>query len=148
MILYMEASALVKRYVAEAGTQDVEVLLASAELAGTSLISRAEVSAAICKAVRIGAVDRDSATKSVKLFRSQWPALFRLEVDGIVVERADLLAWEHNLRGYDAVHLACALLWQASLAEDVTIATFDQDLWTAARQTDLDVWPTRSMLNT
>jgi predicted nucleic acid-binding protein len=141
VILYVDASALVKRYVAEAGTAAVESLLSAAVLAGTALISRAEVSAAICKAVRIGAVDRAAASKSVRLFRAQWPALFRLEVDGVVVERADFLAWEHNLRGYDAVHLACALLWQASLGETVTLATFDQDLWAGAREAGLEVWP-------
>lgn len=141
MILYLDASALVKRYVLEAGTAAVETLLTTADLAGTALISRAEVSAAICKAVRMGVVNRHKASVAVKLFRAQWPALFRLKVDGIVVESADLLAWEHQLRGYDAVHLACALLWQESLAESVTLATFDQDLWIAARKAGLDVWP-------
>lgn len=98
MILYIDSSALVKRYVVEAGTPEVESLLATADLAGTALISRAEVSAAICKAARMGIVDRDKASASVKLFRAHWPALFRLRVDGIVVESADLLAWEHQLR--------------------------------------------------
>lgn len=142
MILYLDASALVKRYVAEAGAPAVEALLVTTDLTGTSLISRAEVSAAICKAARMGAVDFDAASKSVTLFRAQWPTLFRLKVDGLVMERADMLAWVHHLRGYDAVHLASALLWQASLAEIVTLATFDRDLWAAGRQAGLDVWPT------
>jgi len=141
MILYLDASALVKRYVLEAGTAGVETLLATADVAGTSLISRAEVSAAICKAARMGIVDRRKALAAVKLFRVHWPDLFRLRVDAIVVESADLLSWEHRLRGYDAVHLACALLWQDSLAEPVTMATFDRGLWAAARQAGLRVWP-------
>jgi predicted nucleic acid-binding protein len=141
MILYLDASALVKRYVLETGTAAVEALLATADLAGTSLISRAEVSAAICKAARMGIVDRRKAFAAVKLFRVHWPDLFRLRVDGLVVESADLLSWEHQLRGYDAVHLACALLWQNSLAEPVTMATFDRSLWAAARQAGLRVWP-------
>ena len=141
MILYMDASALVKRYVLESGTAEVEALLGTAELAGTALISRAEVSAAICKAVRMHVVGRDRALAAVKLFRAHWPACFRLKVDAIVVDSADLLSWEHQLRGYDAVHLACAVLWQDSLAEPVTMATFDRDLWVAARHAGLDVWP-------
>jgi predicted nucleic acid-binding protein len=141
VILYIDSSALVKRYVVEPGTPEVEGLLAAADLAGTALISRAEVSAGICKAVRMGIVDGGNASASVKLFRAHWPALFRLRVDGIVVETADLIAWEHQLRGYDAVHLACALLWQDSLAEPVTLATYDQELWGAARHAGMDVWP-------
>jgi predicted nucleic acid-binding protein len=50
VIIHIDASALVKRYVLEAGTSEVETLLATADLAGAALISRAEVSAAICKA--------------------------------------------------------------------------------------------------
>jgi len=141
VIVYIDASALVKRYVRESGSSDVEILISTADLVGTALISRAEVSAAICKAVRMRVVARDRGTAAVKLFRAHWPSLFRLKVDGMVVDSADMLAWEYHLRGYDAVHLACALLWQNSLAETVTLATFDQDLWSAARHTGLGVWP-------
>jgi len=141
MILYLDASALVKRYVLETGTAAVETLVVAADLTGTSLISRAEVSAAICKAARMGIVDLRKASAAVKLFRAHWPDLFRLKIDGTVVESADLLSWEHQLRGYDAVHLACALLWQETLAEPVTLATYDRGLWTAGRRAGLHVWP-------
>jgi uncharacterized protein len=147
VILYIDSSVLVKRYVVEPGTPEVDSLLATADLAGTALISRAEVSAAICKAVRMGIVDRDSALASVKLFRAHWPALFRLRVDGVVVDSADLLAWEHQLRGYEAVHLACALLWQDSLGEAVTLATFDQELWGAAKHAGMNIWPASPEVN-
>ena len=55
--------------------------------------------------------------------------------------KADALAWEHDLRGYDAVHLASALFWQESLGEPVTIATFDAQLWQAGQPIGLSVWP-------
>jgi predicted nucleic acid-binding protein len=50
------------------------------------------------------------------------------------VERAEALAWEHGLRGYDAVHLASALTWQESVGEQIVLATFDQQLWEAASE--------------
>ena len=34
---------------------------------------------------------------------------------GIIVDRAATLAWKFPLRGYDAVHLASAVLWQETL---------------------------------
>jgi hypothetical protein len=83
----------------EAGTAEVETLLATADLIGTALVSRVDVSAAIGKAVRMGVLDRNRALACAKLFRAHWPALFRLKADGIVVESADLLAWEHQPRG-------------------------------------------------
>jgi predicted nucleic acid-binding protein len=47
MIAYLDASALVKRYVAEAGSTEVNGLISEAEALGTAVISRAEVSAAL-----------------------------------------------------------------------------------------------------
>ena len=47
--------------------------------------------------------------------------------------RGDALAVEHNLRGYDATHLACALIWQETLGLPVTLASFDGQLIEAAR---------------
>ncbi len=61
MILYLDASALVKRYVAEAGSAEVDALIGDANVIGTSVISRAEVSAALAKAVGVGWLLRDEA---------------------------------------------------------------------------------------
>ena len=43
MIAYLDASALVKRYVAERGSAEVGRLIDRAEAAGTAILSRAEV---------------------------------------------------------------------------------------------------------
>ena len=58
-----------------------------------------------------------------------------------LVSRAESLAWEYKLRGYDAVHLAAAQLWQGQMEHPVTLATFDQQLWEAAELAGLGVWP-------
>jgi len=44
------------------------------------------------------------------------------------------------LRGYDATHLAAALLWQEVLGVPVLMATFDVGLWRVAARY-LKVWP-------
>ena len=51
MILYLDASALVKRYVAELGSPQMSEAIAEAEMIGTVIISRAEIAAALAKAV-------------------------------------------------------------------------------------------------
>ena len=141
MILYLDASALVKRYVAEAGTEEVAQAIADAEVIGTSLISRAETSAALTKAVRMGALTREAAASSLQVFRSEWSDLVRVQATEMLIARADILAWELGLRGYDAVHLASALLWQDSLGREVTMATFDRTLWQAAEERGLNPFP-------
>lgn len=141
MIVYLDASALVKRYVAEAGSAEVEGLILTAEIVGTSVISRAEVAAALAKAVRAGVLHHDEAGQALGVFRAQWMDVVRLQLTEAIVARADALAWERGLRGYDAVHLATALFWQDAIGEPVTLATFDRQLWEGARATALTVWP-------
>ena len=137
MILYLDASALVKRYVAETGSAEVSRAIAEASTVGTALITRAEVAAALARAARVGALTEEEAQAAVGVFRAEWPDLVRVQVTEVVVARADGLAWEHSLRGYDAVHLAAASLWQDALGELVTFATFDRRLWAAAEQVGL-----------
>ena len=134
MILYLDASALVKRYISERGMSEVAEAIAEAEIVGTSLISRVEIAAALAKAVRVGTLTREAAASALQVFRSEWPNLVRVQATEMLIARADALAWELGLRGYDAVHLASALLWQDSMSEQVTLATFDRQLWEATSQ--------------
>ena len=58
-----------------------------------------------------------------------------------LVARAQALAWDSALRGYDAVQLASALTWQESVGAEITMATFDRQLWDAGKQVGVQVWP-------
>jgi predicted nucleic acid-binding protein len=141
VILYLDASALVKRYVAEPGSAEVEALVARAQAVGTGVISRAEVAAALAKAARAGIVTRESATKALQAFNADWEHMIRLQLGEPLVARAAALAWEHGLRGYDAVHLATALLWREMLGEPISVATYDRELWRGAQASGLSPWP-------
>ena len=48
-----------------------------------------------------------------------------------------------ELRGYDAIHLSSALLWQEDLGEPVVVATFDRELEGAAVQAGMRAWPAK-----
>ena len=67
MILYLDASALVKRHVAELGSVEVGAAISQAEVAGTALISRAEVASALAQAVRVKALTIEEASASPSL---------------------------------------------------------------------------------
>lgn len=141
MIAYLDASALVKRYVVERRSRETIELTATAEMIAVSIVSRAEVAAAFAKAARIGLVTPEIARNAQRRFAEDWPDLLRVPVTEALVERADGLAWEHGLRGYDAVQLASGLTWQESVGEEIILATFDQQLRDAAKRTGLKVWP-------
>lgn len=141
MITYLDASALVKRYVAEAGSVEVGGLIGQAVVVGTAVISRVEVVAALAKAVRMKLVPHNEAASALQVFNAEWVDLVRLQMTETLVIRAVSLAWDYRLRGYDAVHLASALFWQDTLGEPVTLASYDRQLWEAAKTTGLLAWP-------
>ena len=141
MILYLDSSALAKRYLSEEGSYDVEQLVAGAELVATSVITRVEVSAALARARRQKLLGAGPAARLRTLFASHWGSMLRLNLLESTVERADSLAWELDLRGYDAVHLATAVAWREAVAEAPVLATYDRELWKAAAAQGLEVWP-------
>jgi uncharacterized protein len=141
MNVYLDASVLVKSYIAEVGSKEVMRLIARADLLATSLLSRVEVPAALAKAVRVGWLEADKAAVALQSFRTQWHDFMCVQATESLMVLADTLAWEHGLRGYDAVHLASALTLQDALGEPVTLAAYDKQLWNAASMVGLANWP-------
>jgi predicted nucleic acid-binding protein len=143
VILYLDASALVKRYVTEKGSGELILLTTAAEAIATALVSRAEVAAAFARAVRLGVLDEVSGRRVQRRFSREWPDLVRVPVTEGVASRAGTLAWDYGLRGYDAVQLAAALTWQDAIGQEVVVATFDRQLWESVPRAGLQVWPDR-----
>ena len=141
MILYLDASALVKRYIAEPGSAEVSESIYAAEAVGTSIISRAETIAALAKAIRVVVLDHDAADSAARIFRTEWQSFIRIQVTESLIVRADSLAWELGLRGYDSVHLASAIIWQESMDQELHLVTFDHQLWESAKKRGVKTIP-------
>lgn len=132
MILYLDTSALVKRYLQEDGSTETNAVIRRARETGTAVVARAEGCATFAKVVRTGAVSQAEAKSAMRGLRSDWEDLYVLLVSDALADRACQLAWSHGLRGYDAVHLAAALAWNDGLGAPLTFATFDRQLWHVA----------------
>ena len=141
MIAYLDASAAVKRYLAERGSREATAFIVDAELVATSIVSRAEIAAALAKAARVGLVSEHVARRAQRAFDRDWTDMLRIQVTEGLIERARTLAWTHSLRGYDAVQLASALTFQESVGAEVVVGTFDAQLSAAAREEGMKVWP-------
>jgi predicted nucleic acid-binding protein len=141
VITYLDSSALVKRYVEEPGSREMAGLIEQAALAGTAVITRVEVAAALAKAIRARSLSRRQAGAALQAIEEDWGSLVRLQLTELLISRAALLAWRHGLRGYDATHLAAALFWSEMLGEPVALATYDRQLWKAARDHGLETFP-------
>jgi predicted nucleic acid-binding protein len=141
MIVYADTSALVKLFVVEAHSEATRDMLLQAWAMGTGLLARVELGAALARGARRGFLAEAESLEARRQIERVWPTWVRIGMDEELVVRAEALAWEYHLRGYDAVHLASALIWQERIGHPVVLATFDRELWEAAQQANLAVWP-------
>ena len=108
-MLYLDTSALVKRYVEETRSAEVRECIFQHGSIATATISRAESAATFARAVRRGSLTEEAARASHKQFIREWKTYLRIRITESLVARADDVAWTFRLRGYDSVHLAAAL---------------------------------------
>jgi predicted nucleic acid-binding protein len=127
-MLYLDASALVKRYVEEDGSEAVREAMQADDWA----------SCRICIVETKRAVDRAGGGKEIERVESDWLAFDVIEVDASLCRRAAKLACETGLRTLDALHLAATL---ALPREGLTVATWDTHLHRAVREHGLDTLP-------
>ncbi len=140
-LIYLDTSALIKRYIQEAGSDELAEWVNNVTVVGTVTITYAEMAAALSKIERMQWISASEAQAAWENFLEDFPALVNIEVTQSLVLLAGDLAWEHGLRGYDAVHLAAALLWQEKMGEAVLMTTFDKQLWEVAKKLGLGCLP-------
>jgi hypothetical protein len=136
---YFDSSALVKRYLAETGSTWVQVQCNNpAHVIATVDLSRVEIAAAFAGKLRAGFLTQTEYRKARR--RLENDAQRRYQLIAVASQRVDEaieLTTRHRLRGYDAVHLACALhLNQALLTNNLpplVLVAADDDLLKAAQ---------------
>lgn len=141
MIVYADTSALVKLFVTEANSNSTRYTFQQAEALGTGLLTRAELGSALARGAQRGLFSGNEAQTARRRLQLVWPTWIHIAMNENLVSRAEALAWQYKLRGYDSIHLAAAQIWQEQIGHPVTLATFDQELWEAAPLAGLEVWP-------
>jgi len=135
---YFDASALVKRYVRETGSNAVRRLLASG-VAASSRLSEVEIASGIERRTREGSLTIRQRDRMLTALLQDLPALAVVELVPEVTAEARALLARHPLRASDAIQLASCLYLQRQLAEPVPFVAFDHRLLGAARAENLDV---------
>ncbi len=134
MITYLDTSALVKTIVAEPDTDVAIDLWNASDVRLTSLITYAEARAALAAASRDRRLVGRARSAARDALDDRWLDLSDAAVSDEVVHLAGDLADRAGLRGYDAVHLATAMLVGPT---DVVFATWDSALAEAAASAGL-----------
>jgi uncharacterized protein len=130
-MLYLDASALVKRYVKEDGSELLIQAMAEASAWSMCRIGYVETYRAVSMA---------AGRRAAKRVDADWPSFDVVEVDAAISEHAAQLTLEAELRSLDALHLASALLLPQ---RNLTVATWDVRLHRAALERGLQALPSK-----
>lgn len=129
-MIYVDTSALVKRYVDEPGRQQVLDAMAGDDLWSTSDLTRAEATLALH---RLAATPRQ-ADRLTRLLHADWDAFHVVPVDDRCLATAADIGANFGLRVVDAIHLAAA----SRLPRPVRYLTLDPRQVSAAVALELD----------
>lgn len=110
---FFDSSAIVKRFAKEKGTNFVLGLMrpSAKNLIYAARITEVEVCAALSRRRKGKMLTASYATKAIARWRRVFDRnIFQVKLTDTVFREAVRLADIHALRGYDSIHLACALL--------------------------------------
>jgi len=131
-MVYVDASALVKRYVDEAGSASVRTVLERDPVA-TSRLSEVEVASALARRCRDGTLSRRDLQRALTALRSDIDSIPLVELAADVARAAIGLLARHPLRAGDSVQLASCLYLRRQMTEEVRLLAYDERLNNAAR---------------
>jgi predicted nucleic acid-binding protein len=131
MTLFVESSALLKRYIDEPGTTTVVDAMQSDPEWIASALAHTEVALTMCHL----ALTEEQATNARHRLDEDWHRFRILPADSTCLLRAAEIGCAQRIRTLDAIHLAAA----DKLPRRLTFLTFDQRLATAARALGIDV---------
>ena len=141
MILYLDTSALVKRYFKEPYSEEVVSRWREATEIVTSSVAYAEAMASFYRKKRATAFEDELMEQIVSDLRADWHSFIRIQVNDELNEYIDKAIEAHPLRGFDAIHLASAMIMHEKFQADLLFTCFDKRLTKAAQAEGIRTFP-------
>lgn len=141
MILYLDTSALLKRYFKEPYSNELLAKWKEATQIITSSVAYAETMASFYRKKREVDLSSKVFNELVNSFHLDWEAFIRVEVNEGINETVHKVVVRHPLRGFDAIHLASAIITHERINEAFLFACFDQKLINSAQIEGLATFP-------
>lgn len=133
-MIFVDTSALAKRYIEEPGSEKVRLLMEEAEGIAVSRLAYAETLSALLrrrKAIRLSDADFDRLLQD---FRAEWEDFIVVEMNHDTLQFVDAVIEKHALRGADSIHLSTALCLRNAAKEEITFIASDAELLAAAQR--------------
>ena len=140
MILYLDTSALLKRYFKEPYSDGVISRWKEAAEIVTSSVAYAETLATVYRKKNESSLKHEVVRKIVRAFQADWYTFIRVDVTDDLNETIEKVVRKQSLRGFDAVHLASALVIHEKLPQNFFFACFDGRLNQAAQMEGLETF--------
>ena len=140
MIAYFDTSAVIPLLIGEPSSATCARVWNEAARSISARLLYPEARAALARADRRGRITKRQHESAVAELESIITEIDHVEITAELARHAGDLAQAHQLRGYDAVHLAAAL---AALDAELVLVTGDNDLAGAARSLGVPVALTR-----
>lgn len=132
MNVFLDSSALTKRYVAEAGSDEVDAILAGAEALGLCVICYPEIISALARYKRDRRITAAQYAAAKKAVAADVVDASVCNITPDVVGQAVAVIESGPARAMDALHIAAAQAWGADL-----FVSADQQQLKAAKRAGL-----------
>lgn len=132
MIYFLDSSALVKRYIAETGSDTVMSLIEGEQRLAVSWLALPETISAITRRAKNSDLNAEDLQRVQTQFALDWQRFLVLEVSGEPVGEAESLIARRALRGADSIHLSTALWLRRRAHVPVILVASGNELLVAA----------------
>ena len=139
MISYFDSSSIVKWFFDETNSETARKAKDSSSLAFTSMISLPEVMSAFNRAFLESRCTKPELEQIRNEFLRIWVKFQKIKVSEDLIRHSGQLVFTHNLRGFDSIHLASALVIDNNSRETIFFSCFDDRLNRAARSEGMQI---------
>lgn len=115
MKVVLDSSSFAKRFIAEPGSEEVDRICHNASELGLSVLCVPEIISALNRRVNEGSLPTAGYEQAKSQLLAEVKDAVILNLAPKVVATAVTLLENNKLRAMDALHIACALQWQADL---------------------------------
>ena len=141
MILYLDTSALIKKYFSEPGSDEVVSRWRESTGIATFSVAYAEAVASINRKYRETGFGKGRLGNILGAFSRDWNSFIRVDVTDDLNGWIDKIISAHHLRGFDAIHLSSALIIHETVPEEFVFICYDKKLRQAAHREGLETLP-------
>lgn len=134
---YFDSSVLLKRYVREKGTERALVLMHQ-HLVISAALAPLEMRSALRRVSAEGGLSTKAFAATLKRLQTERGKWDLVAISTAILESAERLTVDLNVRSLDAIHLSCALACQSRLNRTIPFVTADVRQRDGARIIGLD----------